>query len=69
MQRFAGMLLMLAACHAPSSPPTTAAAAYTVPEDSAITKAVHDAYACISFKAGADRHMTASKTISFRRLS
>lgn len=52
MQRFAGMLLMLAACHAPSSPPTTAAAAYTVPEDSAITKAVHDAYACISFKAG-----------------
>jgi hypothetical protein len=53
MQTFAGMLLMVVACHAPSSQPTIASAtSYKVPDDSAITKAVHDAYAVISFRTG-----------------
>jgi hypothetical protein len=48
--------VLAAACHKPAAPPpqpSIDAIGYTVPDDSAITKAVHDAYAVISFKSGA----------------
>src|ERR1700733_1717186 len=46
-------LLVLASCKISTSTSNSAIApAYTVPDDSAITKAVHDAYAAISFKKG-----------------
>jgi hypothetical protein len=47
--------VLLFSCKAPGTKPaadSTAAKAYTVPDDSAITKAVHDAYYSISFKEG-----------------
>jgi hypothetical protein len=46
--------ICIASCNGPQTQNITGTAAdYKVPEDSAITKAVHDAYACISFKTGA----------------
>nr|WP_294941473.1 hypothetical protein [uncultured Mucilaginibacter sp.] len=51
----AAMALAISACQTAdkkSAEVQTSSAAYTVPEDSAITKAVHDAYAAISFKKG-----------------
>jgi hypothetical protein len=51
----AAIALAISACETADKKPTemhTSSADYTVPEDSAITKAVHDAYAAISFKKG-----------------
>jgi len=45
-------VIIAAACNAPVKDTPATAATYTVPDDSAITKAVYDAYACISFKHG-----------------
>ncbi|HZY35228.1 MAG TPA: hypothetical protein VFE53_01190 [Mucilaginibacter sp.] len=44
------LLVVFASCN--TSTATKNSASYTVPDDSAITKAVHDAYAAISFKKG-----------------
>jgi hypothetical protein len=51
---FVVVCLWISACDSPSAPAGASgpAAGYTVPEDSAITVAVKNAYACISFKAG-----------------
>ncbi|MEO7214868.1 hypothetical protein [Mucilaginibacter sp.] len=49
------LALGISACQSPEKKSTDVSAipsTYTVPEDSAITKAVHDAYAAISFKKG-----------------
>jgi len=48
------LAMVLSACQTPEKKPAAdaAALAYTVPDDAAITKAVHDAYAAISFKKG-----------------
>jgi hypothetical protein len=43
-------MVVLASCN--TQAPTKSSIPYTVPDDSAITKAVHDAYAAISFKKG-----------------
>jgi hypothetical protein len=43
---------ILAACNTPSNQTAATTTGYTVPEDSAIAKAVKDAYAAISFKTG-----------------
>ncbi|OOQ58159.1 hypothetical protein [Mucilaginibacter pedocola] len=50
----AALAMAIAACQTPEKKVDTAASTttYTVPDDSAITKAVHDAYAVISFKKG-----------------
>jgi len=49
------LLLALTACHSRRDKPVVdSAAVYKVPDDKAITKAVHDAYASISFKKGAE---------------
>ncbi len=51
-------LLAFAACNNTPTKESTVAttAAYTLPDDSAITKAVHDAYACISFSNSKPRY-------------
>ncbi|MBD1366701.1 hypothetical protein IDJ77_23015 [Mucilaginibacter sp. ZT4R22] len=51
----AALTLAISACQTAekkAADSSTSPSAYTVPEDSAITKAVHDAYAAISFKKG-----------------
>lgn len=51
----AALVLAISACQTVEKKPAASdvvPSAYTVPEDSAITKAVHDAYAAISFKKG-----------------
>jgi len=45
-------LIAAVACNTTAKEMPAPVATYTVPDDSAITKAVHDAYACISFKHG-----------------
>jgi hypothetical protein len=50
---FFAIVLLTAACDSPSIQPSADGAGYRVPEDSAIAKAVKDAYAVISFKRGA----------------
>jgi hypothetical protein len=46
-------IALVAACHTPANQPSIGTSDYKVPDDSAITKAVHDAYAVISFQPGA----------------
>jgi hypothetical protein len=46
---FAICFIALTACNNPAKENTVMPATYTVPDDAAITKAVHDAYACICF--------------------
>jgi len=51
--RYIALMLALSACHSKSSTPKVdSVAAYTVPDEKAIKKAVDDAYTSISFKKG-----------------
>ena len=50
---YATCIITLTACHTKTTQPVTdSATVYTVPDDKAITQAVHDAYASITFKKG-----------------
>jgi len=56
-------IITLTACHTKSTQSVTdSAAVYTVPDDKAITQAVHDAYASITFKKGETPNYEAIKT-------
>ena len=56
-------LVALSACHSKTAQPKVdSAAVYTVPDDGAITKAVHDAYASITFKKGEQLNYDSIKT-------
>ncbi len=56
-------IITLSACHTKSTQPVTdSAAVYTVPDDQAITKAVHDTYASLTFKKGDTPNYDSIKT-------
>ncbi|WP_158995568.1 hypothetical protein [Mucilaginibacter sp. L196] len=56
-------IIALTACHTKNTQPVTdSAAVYTVPDDEAITQAVHDAYASVTFKKGDTPNYEAIKT-------
>jgi len=56
-------IITLSACHTKSTQPVTdSATVYTVPDDEAIAKAVHDAYTSLTFKKGDTPNYEAIKT-------
>lgn len=60
---YTACIIAISACHTKTTQSATdPAAVYTVPDDQAITRAVHDAYASISFKKGDSPNYEAIKT-------